>query len=266
MDEDTRRALARDLDAAEHGATQVEQFSLRHPDMTFEDAYAIQRHWIAIKTSRGRRVRGHKIGLTSRAMQQAVGIDEPDYGVLTDDMFWADGVQIDTGRLIEPRVEAELAFVLRHDLHGPDCTLQDVLDATAYVQPALEILDARIRRVDRETGRSRTVLDTISDNAANCAIICGGRMVRPTDVDLRRVSVLVYRDAQIEETGVAAGVLNHPGIGVAWLANRLHPWGESLKAGEVILSGSFIRPIAAAAGRTFHADFGEMGSVACRFA
>lgn len=266
LDPDTISGIAAELDAAERSATQIPQLVRLCPDMTIADGYAVQRAWVALKAAAGRSVRGHKIGLTSRAMQQAVNIDEPDYGVLLDDMVWPDGVAADTEKLIEPTIEAELAFVLSRDLTGPDCTIFDVFDATAYVTPAIEILDARIQRIDPETGRTRRVVETISDNAANCAIICGGRPVRPLDIDLRRASAIVFRNGLVEETGVAAGVLNHPANGVAWLANQLHRWDENLAAGEVVLSGSFIRPIPACKGDVFQADFGELGSVTCSFA
>jgi 2-oxo-hept-3-ene-1,7-dioate hydratase len=233
--------------------------------MTIEDAYAVQHAWLALKQSRGRVVKGHKIGLTSRAMQQAIRIDEPDYGFLLDDMFLEDSVEIATDRLIAPRIEVELAFVLKQRLTGPGCTVYDVLNATDYVVPAIEVLDARVERVDPKTGRTRTVVDTISDNAANCAIVTGGRPFRPLDVDLRWISALCFRNGHIEETGVAAGVLNHPAKGIAWLADRLAPHGVSLEPGETVLSGSFIRPLDATAGDTFHADFGPFGSVSCRF-
>lgn len=257
--------LADRLHAAEGSATQIAQPVLQHPGMTIADGYAVQRAWMALKLSEGRTVRGHKIGLTSRAMQQAVNIDEPDYGLLLDDMIREDGAVMNMSRLIEPRIEAELAFALKSDLSGPGCTMFDVLDATAYVTPAIEVLDARIQRVDPATGRTRSVVETISDNAANCAIIYGGRPVGPTDVDLRRVSAIVQRNGVVEETGVAAGVLNHPAMSMAWLVNRLHQWGETLRAGEIVLSGSFIRPIPARPGDVFVADFGELGTVSCSF-
>ncbi|WP_010138500.1 2-oxo-hept-4-ene-1,7-dioate hydratase [Oceanicola sp. S124] len=257
--------IARQLDQAEQQATQIAQLSLAYPDLQMADSYAIQNAWLQLKQDRGLTLRGHKIGLTSRAMQQAVGIDTPDYGFLTDDMFLEDAAQIDTGRLIEPRIEAELAFVLAEDLSGPDCTLHDVLDATAWITPALELLDARIRRIDPDSGRRRTVLDTVADNAANSAIICGGLTVRPMDLDLRRAGVVTLRNGIVEETGLAAGVLNHPANGIAWLANRLAPWGVTLKKGQVILSGSFIRPIDARRGDTFTADYGPLGTVSCHF-
>jgi 2-oxo-hept-3-ene-1,7-dioate hydratase len=265
IDETIAAKIAAELEAAERSATPIAQLGRQYPGITIAEGYAVQRAWMAIKARSGRFVRGHKIGLTSRAMQQAVNVTEPDYGVLLDDMFLDDGAAIDRDRLIEPRIEAELAFVLSRDLSGPACTIYDVLDATSYVFPALELLDARIQRIDPQTGRTRSVVETIADNAANCALVCGGRPVRPHDVDLRRVASIVFRNGIVEETGVAAGVMNHPAKGVAWLANRLHEWGEKLAAGEIVLSGSFIRPIPAAAGDAFHADFGELGSVACTF-
>lgn len=258
---------ARSLEQAEQSRIPARQLSQTYPGMTLEDAYAIQSAWIARKCQAGRVVKGHKIGLTSKAMQRAVQIDEPDFGVLLDDMFYRDGGRIPANRFLQLKVEAELAFVLSRPLSGPDCTIFDVLDATSYITPALEILDARCLRVDPDTGRARTVLDTISDNAANAALVLGGRPFRPgeLDMDLRRIGVIVSKNGDVEETGMAAGVLNHPAHGVAWLANRLHRYGDSLKAGEVILSGSFIRPIDVVAGDTIVADYGPLGAVSCHF-
>jgi 2-oxo-hept-3-ene-1,7-dioate hydratase len=267
LDKATLEQAAQRLEEAERTRVACRQFSLDYPSMTIEDAYAIQHAWVALKEHNGRKVKGHKIGLTSKAMQRAVNITEPDYGALLDDMFYRDGSVIPTERFLQLRVEAELAFVLARPLSGPDCTLFDVLDATAYVSPALEILDARIQRVDPVTKRTRTVLDTISDNAANAAIVLGGRPFRPAavDADMRRIGAIVSRNGEVEETGLAAGVLNHPGYGVAWLANRLHRFGVTLQAGEVVLAGSFIRPIDVIKGDTIVADFGEFGSVSCYF-
>lgn len=260
-------AAAQRLEDAARTKTTCRQFSLEYPGMTIADAYAIQNAWMQLKQRAGRTVKGHKIGLTSKAMQRAVSIAEPDFGVLLDDMFYRDGAIIPTERFLQLRIEAELAFVLARPLKGPDCTLFDVLDATAYVTPALEILDARIQRIDPETKRTRTVLDTISDNAANAALVLGGRPFRPgsVDADMRRIGAIVSRNGEVEETGLAAGVLNHPGYGVAWLANRLHSHGVTLQAGEVVLAGSFIRPIDVAKGDTITADYGEFGTVSCYF-
>jgi 2-oxo-hept-3-ene-1,7-dioate hydratase len=245
--------------------TPMRQLSLQYPDMTFDDGYAIQRAWGDLRYSEGRTLLGRKIGLTSRAMQQSVNITEPDHGLLLDDMFFADGSVIALDQFIGVRIEVELAFVLGSNLRGPGCTLFDVLRATEFVTPALEILDSRIEMSDPETGHQRTIVDTISDNAADAGIITGGRVIRPHDLDLRWVSALLYRNGIIEESGVAAAVLNHPGNGVAWLANKLAPHGVELEAGQVILAGSFTRPVWARTGDTFQADYGPMGSISCQF-
>ncbi len=253
------------LDTAERTGEQIRQFSLENPDMTIADAYAIQRAWVEKKIAGGRKMIGHKIGLTSRAMQVSSNITEPDHGVLLDDMQFEEGSDIPMSRFIVPRVEVELAFILGKPLSGPNCTIFDVLDATEYVIPALEIIDARIHNVDPETGITRKVFDTISDNAANAGIVLGGRAIRPHDVDLRRVPAILYRNGVIEESGVSAAVLNHPAKGVAWLANKLAPYGVSLEPGQIILGGSFTRPVPARKGDTFHVDYGNMGAISCRF-
>ena len=257
--------LAAELQQAEQTRVQVEHFSKRFPGMTVADGYQVSRAWVQLKLAQGRVVRGHKIGLTSRAMQQASQITEPDYGTLLDDMFIPEGSDIPATRFIAPRVEVELAFVLGRRLQGPNVTIFDVLEATDYVLPAIEIIDARIEQFDRQTKAMRKVFDTIADNAANAGIITGGRPVKPNAVDLRWVSALLYKNGVIEESGVAAAVLNHPATGVAWLANKLAPWGEFLEKGEVVLGGSFTRPTPAVAGDTFHADYGPLGGVAFHF-
>lgn len=259
------KKLANDLNNAEKTGSQLRQFSLEHPEMTIEDAYAIQKTWVELKIAEGRELRGHKIGLTSRAMQISSNIEEPDYGALLDDMFFEEGSAIPTERFIVPRVEVELAFILGKPLAGPNCTIFDVLEATDWVIPALEIIDARLHHVDPETKVTRKVFDTISDNAANAGVILGGRAIRPLDLDLRRISGVLYRNGVIEESGVAAAVLNHPAKGVAWLANKLAPHGIQLEPGQVILAGSFTRPVAAKKGDTFHVDYGELGAVSCYF-
>lgn len=263
--DETVRACAKRLEEAERTRTQIGQFSLEFEGMTMADAYAIQQAWLDLKLKAGGVVVGHKIGLTSRAMQLAVQIDEPDYGFLLQEMVYLDGADVDSGRLIEPRIEVELAFVLNRPLAGPNCSLFDVLRATEYVVPALEILDARIERFDRQTRRPRTVLDTISDNAADCAMVLGTRARAPEEVDLRWVSGILSRNGRTEETGVAAGVLNHPAIGIAWLADRLAGYGARLEAGELVLSGSFTRPLDVHPGDTFLASYSEFGTVGCHF-
>jgi 2-oxo-hept-3-ene-1,7-dioate hydratase len=265
LDQQTIDRLAQRLDEAERRKSLIRAFTSEYPDLTIEDAYAIQRAWTRLQLSRGRIIKGHKIGLTSKAMRSAVGIAEPDFGVLFADMFYPDAGPIPFDRFHAPRIEVELAFVLSKPLRGPDCTLFDVLDATGYVTPALEILETRMHRVDPQTKAPRKVMDTISDNAANAALVVGGRPFRPLDADLRWVGALLFRNGQIEETGIAAGVLNHPANGVAWLANRLSAHDEHLEAGEVVLAGSFTRPVEISKGDTFHADYGPFGSVSCQF-
>ncbi len=259
-------ALARELYEARRSRMPLRHFSLRHPGMSIDDGYAIQRAWVKLEQADGRTIRGRKIGLTSRAMQLASRITEPDFAPLMDDMFFEAGGDVPVQRFIAPRVEVELAFVLGRDLAGPGASIFDVLRATEYVCPAIEIIDARIEQFDRETGAPRKVQDTISDFAANAGIVLGGRPVRVDAIDLRWVGAMLFKNGVIEETGLAAGVLNHPATGVAWLANKIARYDEQLQAGDVVLSGSFTRPTPAVAGDTLHADYGPLGAIAFRFA
>jgi 2-oxo-hept-3-ene-1,7-dioate hydratase len=254
------------LDQAEKIRSQIGLLSLQYPHITMDDAYAIQATWVKQKVARGRTVKGWKIGLTSKAMQSALNINIPDSGVLLDDMFFGDGTTIPADRFIQPRVEAEIAFIMNAALSGPNATAADVLAATEWVVPSLEILDTRILRVDPVTKITRTVCDTISDNAANAGIVLSGQRHSPSAFDLRWVGAIVKRDGEVEETGLGAGVLNDPLLGIAWLANRLAQFGQSINAGDVVLSGSFIRPVETTHGCLIEADFGAFGSVSCRFA
>lgn len=259
------RTLAKRLYDARKSRTQLRHFSKEHLGMTVEDGYAIQREWVKLEVADGRAIRGRKIGLTSRAMQQSSQITEPDYAPLMDDMFFETGSDIPFQRFIAPRVEVELAFVLARPLKGPRATLMEALQATEYVVPALEIIDARIEQFDRDTKSPRKVVDTIADFAANAGIVLGGRPVKPDAVDLRWVGALLYKNAVIEETGLAAAVLNHPAVGVAWLANKIAPYDEQLNPGDVVLSGSFTRPTVAVCGDVLHADYGSLGNISMRF-
>jgi 2-oxo-hept-3-ene-1,7-dioate hydratase len=264
LDQDLIAKLAAELHQSEKSRVQVEHFSKRFPGMTIEDGYAVSRAWMKLKLAEGRQVRGHKIGLTSRAMQQASQINEPDYGTLLDDMFFEPG-DIPFERFIAPRVEVELAFVLKRKLEGERITVEDVLDATEYVTPAIEIIDSRIEQFDRHTKVMRKVYDTISDNAANAGIVVAGRQVKPREVDLPWCGAILRQNDVVEETGLAAGVQGHPAIGVAWLAMKLAPWGESLQPGQVVLAGSFTRPVAAKKGDRFDADYGPLGRFEFQF-
>jgi 2-oxo-hept-3-ene-1,7-dioate hydratase len=270
LDSATHQNLARALDDAERTRVQLEHFSKRFPGIEIGDSYAIQQAWTALKLARGRTLRGHKIGLTSRVMQIQSQITEPDFGALFDDMFFESGATIPATQFILPRVEVELAFVLSRPLmlapDDPTPTVEQVLAATEYVIPALEIIDARIEQFDRLSKAPRKVFDTIADNAASAGVVSGGLRVHADRVDLRWCGALLYKNGVIEESGLAAAVLDHPANGVAWLAKKLAPYGEGLAAGEIVLAGSFTRPVAAAPGDEFHVDYGALGAVDVRFA
>ncbi len=240
---------------AERTRTPVLQLSKTFPHIEIEDSYWIQSEVTRRKIEGGRKLIGHKIGLTSKAMQASSQIDEPDYGHLLDDMMIADGAKVRHADYCVPRVEPELAFVLGKPLKGPNVGLLDVLRATEYVVPAIEIIDARVQN-------PRKIYDTVADNGAAAGIILGGRPVKPMDIDLRWVGAIFYRNSEIEETGLAAGVLGNPALGIAWLANKVAPFGTVLEPGHIMLSGSFTRPVWADKGDTLHADFGPLGGVA----
>ena len=256
---------ASELFEAESTGQQIGLLTKKHPEMSMDDAYAIQAALVQLKIAAGRKVTGWKIGLTSKAMQYALGIDIPDSGVLFDDMHFESGSEIPAGRFIQPRIEAEIAFVMKHDVSGHSITAEDIIAATDYVTPAIEILDTRILRADPQTGTPRKIYDTISDNAANAGIVTGKERHTLADTDLRWVGAIVSRNDDVEETGLGAGVLNDPVISMVWLANRLSTYGLSIKAGEIVLSGSFIRPVECPAASKIHADFGKFGSIDLSF-
>ena len=255
-------AAGQNLLSAEQSRLQRGLLSAEYPHATMDDAYAIQRAFVDRKLAEGRRIIGWKIGLTSRAMQQQLNITTPDSGVLLDDMAFASGATIPAGRFIAPRIEAEIAFVMKAPLAG-EVTRDQVLAATDYVAPALEILDTRIVRA--EGGRTRTIVDTISDNAANAGIVMGNQRHAPT-ADLRWVGAIVKRDGVVEETGLGAGVLDDPVTGIVWLARRMHDYGQRIEPGQIILSGSFIRALECPPGSHIDADFGAFGRLTCSFA
>lgn len=259
LSESDRKQAAQSMLQAEREVKPVVQLTTTFPDITIADAYAVQSEVIATKLATGRRVVGHKIGLTSKAMQAASGVNEPDYGVLLDDMFYSDGETLQAARFIVPRIEVELAFVLGSCLMGPGVTVFDVLRATEYVTPALELIDGRSKY-------PRKIQDNIADNAATGGVIVGGRTVRPLDVDLRWVAAIMAKNGVVEESGVAAAVLGHPAMGIVWLANKLAAFGVALEAGHFVLAGSFTRPVAVKQGDTVHVDYGPLGSISAHFA
>jgi 2-oxo-hept-3-ene-1,7-dioate hydratase len=262
-------AAADALFVAGRAGRQIGLLSRRYPGMSMDDAYGVQAALVARKIATGQRPVGWKIGLTSRAMQDALKIDTPDSGVLLQDMLFENGASVSAGRFIQPRVEAEIAFVMKDRLAGGDCCRDDVIAATEYVAPSLEILDTRILRHDPDTGQPRIITDTIADNAANAGVVLGAQRHAPGAPgahDLRWVGAILSRNDQVEETGLGAGVLNDPFASVAWLARRLAQYGQAIRAGDIVLSGSFIRPVEAPSGAVFHADFGPFGSVGIAFA
>ena len=263
--QDQIAAAAADLFEAERAGAQIGLLSLRHPGMTMDDAYAVQAALVERKRNAGRRIIGWKIGLTSKAMQDALKIDIPDSGILFDDMLFEDGGTVPAGRFIQPRIEAEIAFVMKAPLSGASITRDDVLAATDYVAPSLEILDTRILRADPQSGQTRSIVDTIADNAANAGLVLGRQRHDPTTVDLRWAGTILSRNGEVEETGLGAGVLNDPVAGIVWLVERLAAYNQSIRAGDVVLSGSFIRPVEARPGDQFHADFGPFGTVTQSF-
>ena len=266
MNEDQVSVAGAALLAAERDRSQTRLISAAHPGMDMDDAYAVQADFVARKLAAGSSIRGWKIGLTSKAMQYALNIEIPDSGVLFEDMFFDHGGKVPAGRFIEPRIEAEIAFIMDRDLAGAEVTGADVVAATGSVAPALEILDTRIFRADPETGAQRVVFDTISDNAANAGVVLGDIRHGVDAFDLRWVGAITARNGEVEETGLGAGVLNDPVESMVWLVRRLAQYGDRLRAGDVVLSGSFIRPIEARNGDSFRADYGPFGAVHIDFA
>jgi 2-oxo-hept-3-ene-1,7-dioate hydratase len=258
LSEADRKKAADILMQAEKDRKQAVQLSTTWPNIEIADSYAISTEVANRKIAAGAKLIGHKVGLTSKAMQRSSQIDEPDYGYLLDDMMIADGAKVQHANFCRPRVEIELAFILGKALRGPGIGLTDVLRATEYVVPALEIVDARLQD-------QRKIFDTVADNGAAAGIVVGGRPVGPMDVDLRWVGGIMYKNSEIEETGVAAGVLGHPALGVAWLANKLGQHGTTLEPGHIVLAGSFTRVVFANKGDTLHGDFGPLGGIALQF-
>jgi 2-keto-4-pentenoate hydratase len=259
VDRDTVGQLAERLWRAEVDRVPIEPLTDAYPGLTVEDAYAVQRRNIERRVAAGAVVRGRKVGLTSRAMQQLLGVDEPDFGVLVDDMFVEDGAEIDLDALVQPRIEAEIAFVLAHDLAGPGLTTADVLTATAGVLPAMEIADSRIARWRVQ------LVDSVADNASSARLVVGGRLTPVTAVDLRLVGMMCYRNGVAIDSAAGAATLGNPASCVAWLANKLGGFGFHLRAGDVVLPGALHRMLPVRAGDVFRAEFAHLGAVTVRF-
>lgn len=250
---------------AEKSGEQIDLISQRYSGMTLDDAYAIQQQLVHLKVDAGATITGRKIGLTSKVMQRALNIETPDSGVLFDDMHFDCASAVPKNRFIEPRVEAEIAFIMGAPLSGEHVTRDEVRQATEYVTASLEILDTRIKRNNPVTGQTRIITDTVSDNAANAGVVLADTRHAVDAFDLRTVGAIVKRDSVVEETGLGAGVLDDPILSMVWLVQRLAQYGDGLAAGDVVLSGSFIRPIEAPPGSSFDADFGEFGRVMIDF-
>ncbi len=259
MDASTRVSAARDLSDAYATRVPVEPLSGRLEDLTLADAYDIQLLQIADRVSSGRRVIGHKVGLTSAAMQRQLGVDQPDYGHITDDMLFVEHAAIPFDTYLQPRIEPEIAFVLKRQLSGPGITVPQAIAAVDFVLPALEIIDSRIR--DWKIG----ILDTIADNASSGGIVLGSTPVRIRDVDLRLSGCVIYRNGEVAGTGAGGAVLGSPITSLVWLANTLGALGITLEAGEIVLPGSQTAAVPVAPGDAFRAQFSGIGSVTTRF-
>jgi 2-keto-4-pentenoate hydratase len=230
-----------------------------HPELGIEDAYAIQTRNIERRAAAGRVVRGRKVGLTSRPMQELLGVSEPDFGVLLDDMFIEDGDEIPVEALLQPRVEAEMAFVIGRDLVGPGVTTSNALTAIAGVLPAIEIVDSRI------AGWKIRLVDTVADNASSGKVVIGGKLTKVTDIDLRLGGMVMTRNGAVTDTGAGAAALGNPARCVAWLANKLATFGASLRADDIVLPGAVHRMVPVEPGDVFRAEFAYLGAVTVRF-
>lgn len=266
LDQNAITEAAEALYQAEKNRQQIPPLTLTYPDMDMDDAYAVQRAWVDKKIQQdGCTITGYKIGLTSRAMQMAMNITTPDFGILLDSMYYPTQSIIKADDFLDPRIEVELGFVMKKPLFGEHVTVEEVLDATDYVVPALELIAARSFRTDPSTGYTRKVFDTISDNAANGGYIVGDHRANPLDIDLRWTGAILYLNGEVEETGLAAGVQDHPAKGICWVCKRFAKHGVGLEPGQFVLAGSFTRPVAVKAGDTIRCDYGPLGVIETEF-
>jgi 2-keto-4-pentenoate hydratase len=259
LTDEERREVAAVLARAEHDRAPVCRVADSHPDMDVVDSYEVQLLNIRHRLEQGARVVGHKVGLSSKAMQQMMGVDEPDYGHLLSDMELFPGRPVDASRYCYPRVEVEVGFILGQALPGAGCTEEDVLDATEAVAPAIELIDSRIR--DWQIG----LVDTIADNASSAGFVLGAERVKPRDIDLLAIEACLTRNGEPVAEGRSDAVLGNPVTAVAWLARKVADFGVRLEAGHVVLPGSCTRAIDVRAGDEFVADFTGLGTVALSF-
>ncbi|SFO03651.1 2-keto-4-pentenoate hydratase [Mycetocola miduiensis] len=229
------------------------------PELSVQDAYDIQLHQVAAWKAAGRAVVGYKVGLTSRAMQQQLGVDQPDFGHLFDDMGLDPEVPVSLGGYIAPRIEPEISFVLKSDLKGPGLSAEDVAGAVDYAVLSLEIIDSRIANWRIK------LADTIADNASSGAFLIGSERIRLEEVDLAAVEVVLRRNGEVVGTGVGSDVLGHPIEGAVWLANQLGALGQRLEAGSIIMAGSITAAVAVAPSDTISAEFSGLGGITARF-
>lgn len=259
MDKKFVTRMARSLADAEKSRKPVAPLTDWHTEMTTDDAYAVQLATVEARVASGGVIIGKKIGLTSKAIQDAMGVHEPDYGHLYADMIWPGDVPVSLSRLIQPRVEAELAFVMGEDLKGPGVNMVDVLRCTAAVIPAFEVVDSRIQDWKIK------IQDTIADNGSSAGIVLGSRLCSPHAENLKHIGLVLEKNGTVLATAAGAAVLGHPAQSMAWLANKLGSMDSMLKKGEIILSGSFTQAFTVAAGETYTATFGNLGSVSITF-
>jgi 2-keto-4-pentenoate hydratase len=254
-----RDELAADLAQAERSREPIAPLTVTYPDIDVVDAYEIQLINIRQRVAEGARVLGHKVGLSSKAMQQMMGVDEPDYGHLLDEMEVFEDTPVKAGRYLQPRVEVEVGFILAEDLPGAGCTEDDVLAATEALVPSIELIDTRI------TDWKIALCDTIADNASSAGFVLGEARVSPADVDVKAIDAVLTRNGEVIAEGRSDAVLGNPVTAVAWLSRKVESFGVRLRKGDIVLPGSCTRAIDARAGDEFVADFTGLGSVRLLF-
>jgi 2-keto-4-pentenoate hydratase len=259
MDKKIGSALAQNLRNAELNLKAIEALTSAYPDMSVADAYMIQRIAVEERVRNGGIVVGKKVGLTSRAMQVALGVSEPDFGHLFADMLFDEEIAVPVSGLLQPRIEAEIAFIMGEDMKGPGVSLADVLRTAVAVVPSFEIIDSRI------ADWKIKIQDTIADNGSSAGFVLGSKLIPANAVDLKYVGLVLQKNGSIIDTAAGAAVMGHPAKAVAWLANALAVMDIGLKKGEVVLSGSFTKAFAVEAGDVFTASFGGLGSVKAVF-